>query len=208
MRRFCVGGRRVLGSHQIEGEENGVVVVGIGKNKLILELRFQVVCEFFRGGGVVHIVGVPDVGPAVDEETGVGTVRILEVAKHMLPAGGLIREQSSLRLPSGVVVQRLEYYAIHIQIVRSDLPIKVDIVVLRKVDGKVQRHAWEACFKGLLEAILLMHLISLKIEKVSQRNNFCGPERTLRARQSQLLLPSELLDRSHREYGSRLPQNC
>lgn len=118
-------------SHEVEGVENGIIVVGVGEDQLVLELGLQEVCELLRA--ILNVVGVPHVQPVDDVEAGVRAIRVLEVVVYLVPAGRLVGEEDALRLPARVVVQGLEDDAVDIHVIGGDLTVNVAIVVLGDV---------------------------------------------------------------------------
>lgn len=108
---------------EVEGEEHRIVVVGVRQNQLVLELGTQVVVELL--GSIRDVVGVPHVGPVEDVEAVVVAVSVAEVLVDGLPAQRLVRQQSALRLPARVVVQRLKRNAVDVHIASCDLAVNL-----------------------------------------------------------------------------------
>lgn len=99
------------------------VIVGVGQNKLVLELGAEEVLVLL--GAVGDVFRVPDVGPAEDVQAGEEAIVVLVVVVDLLPSQGLVGQQSTLGLPARVVVQGLQDDAVDVDVVGGKLTVEL-----------------------------------------------------------------------------------
>lgn len=147
--------------HEVESEEDGIVVVGVGQDELVLELRAKPVVPLDGGLATRKLLAVPGVEPGDDEHAVVGRGAVgLELGQDRVMAKGRVVEEGILGTPAGVVVQGLEDDAVDEDVVGGDLVVEVAVVVLGEVDSDVEGHAGELGLKGSLQAVLLGELVT------------------------------------------------
>jgi hypothetical protein len=153
---------RPIYSHQVESPQNGIIIVGVGQNKLVLELGANPIIPLDRALDIGELVGVPSARPEENVDAVPSGGVVLERMLNLLEAVGGVVQKSALLSPARVVVQSLKNDAVNINSVASvgELLVKATIVVLGEVDGDVESDAGESLLKGLLEGVLLVCLVS------------------------------------------------
>lgn len=150
-----------LDLHKVELPQDGVIIVGVGQDQLVLELGLEEVLVR-RERGIRELVRVPEQAPREDVDAVVagGAAGVLEGRVDLVEAEGRVVEQGALVGPARVVVQRLQDDAVDVDVVVRELVVEVAVVVLGQVDGDVERHARELGLEGGLEGVLLRRLVA------------------------------------------------
>lgn len=152
---------RLFYLHQGKGEEDGVVVVGICQDELVLELWAEPVLPLDRGLDTRKLGRVPHTSPGNDEHAIVrGGIVGLELGLDLIEAERGVFQECILGCPAREVVQSLDDDAVDVDIVGGNLLVHTCVVVLGEVDGDVEGHAGETLLEVCLQRVLRIALIT------------------------------------------------
>ncbi|KAG5973585.1 hypothetical protein E4U55_000389 [Claviceps digitariae] len=125
--------------HEIKGEKNGVIIIGIHQDKLVLPLgpekRFERVKRH-----VGQLGRAADTTPGYDGQDVPGRGDgVLEGWVNVVEAQACVVQQTSLSVLAGVVVKRLLDDAVDVDVLGGDLLVDSPVVVLGQVDGVFEK---------------------------------------------------------------------
>lgn len=144
--------------HQVEREQDSVIVIRVRKHKLVLILRLQEILE--SQDRRVALLGVPDRRPCDNDSAVEGRIGLTICQVNSLETQRLALQQSSLIFSPQKVIGLLRQYAVNKHITDCRLPIQVAALIRGKVDRDVERHPWETLLERLFEAILLVRRVA------------------------------------------------
>ncbi|MNV23855.1 hypothetical protein D3C71_1148930 [compost metagenome] len=153
----------VLLDDLVEHVEHGIIVMRIGNDDLVLELRLQEVGIVARCIGRRHHVLVVAVGKGKHEQSGEAALRILVGIGHLVPADRLVGQQQAALCPVVKIMQRLQMGDVDFQILAKKLFFDAGVVVLAEVDHDVDLHARKLALEAALDAKALRHLVTAGI---------------------------------------------
>lgn len=147
--------------HQSKGEEDGVIVIGIRQDELVLELRTEPVLPLDRSLDTRKLGRVPQTSPGNDEHAIVrGGIVGLERGLDLVETERGIFQECVFRSPAGEIVESLDDNTVDVDIVGSDLLVHTRVVVLGEVDSDVEGHAGEPLLEVGLQCILRVAFIT------------------------------------------------